>query len=80
MEERLPVSAQHSYVGQREEFLVQVKLVLDTLIPVNVDPAFQHVGGRLQGGINGYLGDDFREDLALIIIFYGHGSSHKTEA
>src|SRR5688572_11400961 len=41
-----------------------------------MDVALQQMSRRLNGGVDGNLRDDIREDLALFIIFYRHIASY----
>jgi hypothetical protein len=76
LEEHFSLGVQHSNIRQCEEFLILIKLILDALIPADVDPPTYGMRGCLKGGVYGYLGNDFRKDLSLVIIFNGHVASH----
>ena len=76
LEERLSLCVKHVDICHCDEIFVLVEFILDALIPADVDPSAQQVHGRLNGGLHGYLGNDIRKDLALLVIFNGHIASY----
>jgi hypothetical protein len=76
LEKNLPIGSQHTYLGNGQEFLIQVELILDALVPTNMDAPAHQVLCRLYGCVNGPLRDNVCKYLALFIVFNGHIASY----
>src|SRR5258706_12896059 len=68
----LPISAQHTYICERNKILVHIKLIDNPLIPADMNTAAQHMHRRLNCGINRDLRDNVGEDLSFVIIIKTH--------
>src|SRR6185503_13607348 len=73
LEKSLPVRTQHADLGQGNEILAEIELILNALVPTHVKmPAYQ-VCSRLDRGWNGNLRHNISKDFAFFVIFKSHG-------
>src|SRR6187549_519824 len=75
LEENLAIRSQDADIRNGDEFLALVELILDALVPANVDVSAHQVLCRLHSGIDRSLGDNIGKSLALFVILNRHIAS-----
>jgi hypothetical protein len=75
LEENLPSLSQDADICNGDEFIIQVELILDALVPADVNIAAQQMGCRLYRRVNGPFGNYVGKSFAFFIIFNRHISS-----
>jgi hypothetical protein len=75
LEENLAIHSQDADIRNGNEFIALVELILDALVPADVNVPAHQVFCRLHCGGDWSFGDNIGKSLALFIIFNRHIAS-----